>query len=355
MSVTKLQKASFGACALGFAVWAGGAAAVAQNSTMPKDDDAKMAGNQQSSGVRSVANGQKLTMKGIVIKREDDQTLVVRDDTGADTLVVLDPATSIKTKGGFFSGGRSLGPTSLLRGLNLEIEGRGDAQGHLVAKKVRFSDADYKVARSLEARIDPVEGRVNGAEGRLAQVEDNARRTSGQLDELLAVSNAARGGARAAQDTADSAVAGVKATNDRIGALDDYVPQDVAAINFRTGSAVLSPEAKAQLDALAEKALALRGYVLEVTGYTDAAGSVERNRALSQRRAEAVIQYLLENHQIPLRRIVPSYGYGEANAVADNKSREGRAQNRRVEVKILVSRGLNQAAPEMAKPAQPEQ
>jgi outer membrane protein OmpA-like peptidoglycan-associated protein len=350
MIITKLQKASLSALALGVALVASAAQLSAQGAAMPQDKSAAA-----SQGVRNVANGQKANFKGVIVRREDDQTWVVRDETNTDTLVALDPATSIKSKGGFFGGGKSYSPASLLRGLNVEIEGRGDAQGRVVAKKIRFSDSDYRVARSLETRIDPVEGRVQGAEGRLSQVEENARRTSGQLDELLAVSNAARGGAKAAQETADAAVAGVNRTNERISALDEYTPQDVAMINFKTGSAALSLEAKAQLDGLAAKAISLRGYVIEVTGYTDSVGSVERNRVLSQRRAEAVIRYLLDNHQIPLRRIVPSYGYGENNAVADNTTREGRAQNRRVEVKILVSKGITQSGPDMPKPADPQQ
>jgi outer membrane protein OmpA-like peptidoglycan-associated protein len=68
---------------------------------------------------------------------------------------------------------------------------------------------------------------------------------------------------------------------------------------------------------------------------------------LSQRRADTVIRYLIENHNIPLRRIVTPYGYGETNPVAENNSRDGRAQNRRVEVKLLVNKGLIQSAPAM--------
>ena len=91
--------------------------------------------------------------------------------------------------------------------------------------------------------------------------------------------------------------------------------------------------------------------MLEVSGFASADGSTEANRRLSQRRADTVIRYLVENHQIPLRRIVTPYGYGESNAVADNATREGREQNRRVEVKVLVNRGLIQGAPQMTRPA----
>jgi outer membrane protein OmpA-like peptidoglycan-associated protein len=168
---------------------------------------------------------------------------------------------------------------------------------------------------------------------------------------LAAVSNAAKGGAKAAQETADAAVAGVNATNDRISALDDYVVQDTMAINFRVNSAILSRDAKAQLDSVATKAQSAKGYVIEVSGYTDSTGSVDKNRRLSQQRADSVVRYLVENHQIPLRRIVTPYGYGEAQSIADNRTRSGREANRRVEVKILVNRGLVQPAPTITTPA----
>jgi len=142
-------------------------------------------------------------------------------------------------------------------------------------------------------------------------------------------------------------VAGVNATNERISALDDYEPQTVTAVNFRTGSAVLSADSKTKLDEIATKAMNAKGYVLEVSGFADATGSIARNRALSQRRADAVITYLVENHNIPLRRIVTPYGYGELNPVAENDSREGRAQNRRVEIKLLVNKGLTSPSPTM--------
>src|SRR5205807_9649826 len=300
--------------------------------------------NSTATRARTVASGEKMKIKGVVVKREAD-TFTVRDLTGNDTIVRLTDRTSVKSSGGFLRSGTNYGSTNILRGLNLEVEGRGGSNGELVADRVRFSETDLRTARTVETRANPLEERATAAEGRLSEVEQNAQKLSGQLDELAAVSNAARGGAKAAQQTADSAVAGVNATNDRISALDDYVPQETAAVNFRVGSSVLNPDARTKLDEIATKALNAKGYVLEVTGYADSTGSTARNRALSQRRADAVIRYLVENHQIPLRRIVTPSGCGESNPVADNKTREGRTQNRRVAVKVLVNKGLTPPAP----------
>jgi len=299
-----------------------------------------------TAGSRTVASGQKMKIKGVVTRRDAD-TFTVRDNNGVDTVVRLDDRSSVKTKGGFLRSGANYAQTQILRGLNLEVDGRGDASGQLYAEKIRFNESDLRVARAVESRAAPLEDRASTTETKLSQVEQNAQRLSGQLDELSAVANTAKGGARAAQETADAAVAGVNTTNERISALDDYEPQTVLAVNFKSGSAALSVDSKATLDELATKALNARGYVVEVSGFTDAAGSLERNRALSQRRADAVIRYLVENHSIPLRRIVTPYGFGESNAVAENNSRAGRAQNRRVEVKLLVNKGLMQQAPAM--------
>jgi outer membrane protein OmpA-like peptidoglycan-associated protein len=297
-------------------------------------------------GSRTVASGQKMKIKGVVTRRDSD-TFTVRDMNGVDTVVRLSDRTSVKTKGGFLRGGTNYAQTSILRGLNLEVEGRGNGSGELDAEKIRFNETDMRTAQAVESRAAPLEERASDTENKLSQVEANAQRLSGQLEELAAVSNAARGGAKAAQATADAAVAGVNATNERISALDDYAPQETAAVNFKSGSAVLSPDAKTKLDDIASKAMNAKGYVLEVSGYADSRGSINLNRALSQRRADAVIRYLVENHQIPLRRIVTPFGYGETNPVAENDTREGRAQNRRVEIKLLVNKGLTSPAPAM--------
>jgi outer membrane protein OmpA-like peptidoglycan-associated protein len=290
---------------------------------------------QTEGQIRSLSSGQKYKIEGAVVAKDDDGTFVVRDTTGNDTRIVIGPETSIKTKGGFFGGGDRIASNQIVRGLYMTIEGRGDAQGNLAATKVRFDKDDFRVAQSIETRVAP-------AEERLTLAEQNAQRVAGQIDELMAISNAARGGAKAAQETADAAVAGVNATNQRISSLDDYVVQSTATVNFRVGSSVLSPEAKSQLDEVAAAAQGLKGYTIEITGFASSEGSTTMNKRLSQRRAQAVIDYLVEQHNVPLRRIGTSYGFGELQAVADNTTREGREQNRRVEIKLLVSRGINQ-------------
>jgi outer membrane protein OmpA-like peptidoglycan-associated protein len=289
---------------------------------------------QTDTQTRTLTSGQKYKIQGVVVSK-DENSFVVRDATGVETRVVMTSVTSVKTKGGFFGGSTTTPTEAIVRGLNLEVEGRGDQTGALAATKVRFGKDDLAVAQSIDSRVAP-------AEERLTQAEQNAERISGQIDELVAVSNAAKGGAKAAQDTADAAVAAVNATNQRITSLDDYVVQTTETVNFKVNSAVLSPDAKSRLDQVATQALQLKGYVIEITGFASAEGSTAKNKELSKRRAQAVIDYLVETHNIPLRRIGQSYGFGELQAVADNSTREGREQNRRVEVKLMVSRGLNQ-------------
>jgi outer membrane protein OmpA-like peptidoglycan-associated protein len=295
---------------------------------------------QTSTRTATVVSGQKTKLKGAVVSSTNSSFVVQDDVSGAQTTVVVNDRTSIKTKGGFFGGGTKYAAANITRGLHVEVEGRGDGT-NLVAEKVRFTDTDLRTARTLEANIVPVEGRVGTAEGRIGEVEQNAQRMSGQLDELAAVSNAAAGGAVAAQERADQAVQGVEVANERINNIDDYTPEQSIKINFKARSAVLTPESKASLDQVAEYAKNARGYLIEVTGYAYESKDKNVNRRLSEQRAESVVRYLVENHNVPLRRILTPFGYGAMNPLNDNKTRDERAENRRAEVRVLVNRGLN--------------
>jgi OOP family OmpA-OmpF porin len=266
--------------------------------------------------IQSIPNGAKLKFKGVVISRDDADTFTIRDRNRTDYRVALTDRTSVKTYGGFLRSGKKYPVTDILRGLIVEVEGRGDAQGRLVADKIRFNESDMRAAITSDTRVTPV--------------EENQQRIAGQMDELYAVAAEARTEATAA--------------NERISALDDFDVQETVAVTFRVNSAVLSPEAKRQLDELASKANEAKGYVIEVAGHTDSTGSEAKNFRLSQQRAEAVVQYLAVAHKIPLRRFVTPMGYGKTEFVADNSTAAGRAQNRRVEVKMLLNRGMTQTS-----------
>lgn len=269
---------------------------------------------RRTQNTQSVPNGSKLKFKGVVISRDAD-TFTIRDRNRTDYQVLLTDNTSIKTYGGFLRRGKKYAVTDILRGLIVEVEGRGDTQGQLVAENVRFNESDMRAAVTTDTRVNPV--------------EENQERLSGQMDELYTVAAEARAEAASA--------------NERISEMDDYDVQDTVTVTFRVNSAIISPQAKQQLSALAEKALAAKSYIIEVGGYTDASGSEAKNFILSRQRAENVVQYLAVTHKIPLRRFITPMGYGKTEAVADNKTSTGRAQNRRVEVKMLLNRGMSKS------------
>jgi len=262
-----------------------------------------------------------MKFQGVVIERNAD-TFTIRDRTRTDYMVRITDDTSIKTNGGFLRGGKKYPVTDLLRGLIVEVEGRGDAQGELVADKIRFNESDMRAAITSDTRVGPV--------------EENQKKIANQMDELYAVAQEAR--------------QQVAAVNDRVTALDEYDVQQSVSVTFRTNSAVLSPEAKQQLDEFATKALASSGYMIEISGHTDSTGGETKNMRLSRDRAESVVEYLTVKHKIPARRFITPMGYGKSDAVADNSTSAGRAQNRRVEVKILANRGLSGKVSNPAKP-----
>lgn len=189
--------------------------------------------------------GKKEKVSGVIVRREPD-SFVLREDNGRDVLVKLTNSTKVEEKkGNPFRGAKHYAATQLLRGLNVEVDGRADTSGALVADKIKFTKNEYETAQSVESRVTPVEGRLGTAETRLSQSEQNAQRMAGQIEELNSVANAATSSAKTAQQTANTAVAGVQSTNQRISEIDDYQPQKTVTIHFKVNSAVLSPEAKA--------------------------------------------------------------------------------------------------------------
>ena len=112
-------------------------------------------------------------------------------------------------------------------------------------------------------------------------------------------------------------------------------------MKFGVGSSKIAAADQEELKKLAQTATGLKGYIVEVTGYADATGGAEMNTKLSEARAKAVTVFLMQQGSVPVRHIVAPGAMGEYRPAATNETASGRAENRRVEVKVLVNKGIS--------------
>jgi OOP family OmpA-OmpF porin len=303
---------------------------------------------QDNATTRPVASGERVRkFKGIVVRRGADSFTMSESMGGPQTVVLLTPETQVKShKKGVLRGSKDYAEAHILRGLRLEVDGTGNAEGQLVAERIRFDEQDLRTAQSLRSTVDPVEADLRE---QLRQQQLNQERLASQLEETQAVVQTVRGEAAAAQSRADSAHSAAEKAlldadraNNRINGLDDFDPIKIISVNFRTGSSVLGPKAKADIDEAAAwvKTQNTNGWVVAVVGFADSTGNTARNRALSEKRAQNVLYYLVTNHRLPLQHLVEPFGYGELEPTADNTTREGRAKNRRTEIRLMVNKGI---------------
>jgi OmpA-OmpF porin, OOP family len=318
---------------------------------------------------KSFESGQKADVKGVIISRDGD-VLKVRGDDDSIGTVDLTNTTKIQLKHGIFGRKNAMDAGALIPGLHIEAEGTGGDKGDLIAAKVVFDPNSMRASRQIDTRVSPLEARAGGLEGRATtlegragQLENRAGTIEGRQNDLDATEKQTQQKVGDVKTEADQANQGVSNVNARVTNLDNYDPKFSATVYFKTGSAVLTAQAKQDLDDVAQKAKAEKGFVIEVAGFADTTGKVALNQELSQRRADAVIQYLEENGDIPLNRVLTPAGLGTSHEVADNHTSSGRKLNRRVEVKVLVNQGLvaadghapsSSGAPATATPAPPQ-
>jgi OmpA-OmpF porin, OOP family len=132
----------------------------------------------------------------------------------------------------------------------------------------------------------------------------------------------------------------IEENSNRFSLLADYDVKGQTSVKFGVGSSNLSADDKQALQEIAQTATSLNGYIVEVTGYADSTGSAAMNTKLSEERAKAVIAFLMQQGGVPVRHIVAPGAMGEYGAAASNETKAGRAENRRVEVKVLVNKGI---------------
>jgi len=291
-------------------------------------------GNAFAQDVRKVSAGEEIKkMKGVVTKRDPDAFRMTDPNGGPAVDVLLTAQTEVKShKRGVFRGSKEYAAGYILRGLRLEVDGVGNADGQIVADKIRFDEQDLRAAQALKSTVDPLEAEMNE---KLRKQQDEQERLAGQIAENQALTEQARAEAAKAQQTADYA-------NNRINGLDDFDTLKTITVPFASGSATLGPKAKATIDEAAAwvKTQNTKGWVMAVVGYADSTGNSQRNIDLSERRANAVIYYIVNKYKMSLNRLVQPFGYGQLEPVAENKTKEGRAKNRRVEIRLMVNKGI---------------
>jgi len=296
-----------------------------------------------------IPNGQQVKkLKGIVTKREPDYFLMGDTMGGAQTTVLLTNDTEVKShKKGVLRGSKTYEAGHLLRGLRVEVDGVGNAEGQLVADKIRFDEQDLRTAQALRSTVDPIEAELRR---QLAQQQAQQEKLAGQLQETQAVAVAARSEAAAAQASANEAGEAARkaqgaadVANNRINGLDDFDIIKTVIVNFSTNSSVLTTTQKATIDEVAAwvRTQNTNGWAVEVIGYADTTGNTLHNRTLSEKRANSVIYYLVTEKGLKPQRLIQPFGAGQMHPVAENSSREGRAKNRRVEIKLMINKGIS--------------
>ena len=255
---------------------------------------------------------------------------------------------------GFLRGWRSVGGS---RGSGDAVINRIAINSHIVGDDNMISRIAVVSALSVFVVVSStacatkkyVRNRINERatplEQRTGELEETSRRNTQDIARIGEEITDVRGRADRAQSQADTALTRANEANTRVTTteqsltdlrtnLDKYTVQNTATVNFESDSWELSDETKAALDGLAAQIRDRDNFILEMEGFADSRGSETYNYQLTQKRAEAVRRYLAEQHNVPLFRM-HVLGLGEARAVADNTTRDGRAQNRRVEVRLL--------------------
>lgn len=232
------------------------------------------------------ALAQSQELSGIVVTNANGR-LTLKTPQGDQTIVVP-PNVRVRSISGAFNGQKETVPlTAVIPGLPVVVDVDGSG-GQLVASEIDYKAKDYKTAAQIQAGV-----------------QETARRE-----------------------------AELRAAYSRMG---DWDIRAEKTLYFKTGSAVISPEGKKELMSLAHSAKEHKGYVVSVLGFADPSGEAGSNERLSNRRAQAVINYLKQSGKLLPGRVLSASAMGEMNIPADEPKSAAYANARRVTVRVLTS------------------
>jgi outer membrane protein OmpA-like peptidoglycan-associated protein len=278
-------------------------------------------------------------VKGMIISRTGE-TLIVKSAQGNVTVVLTDSTTTKDDRGLFGLEKQQMSDVVLIPGLKVDVEGTSDDTGRVVAKTITVDGDDLETAEMVQSGLNPTAEQVAANVQTLAAHNEQLAAHNEQLAAHKEKIDANRQNVSANKQQIQENIKDIEKNTNRFTALSEYEVKGEATANFDVGSTKISAQDQEELEKLAQTATGLTGYIIEVTGYADSRGSAAMNTKLSENRAKAVITFLMQQGNVPVRHIVAPGAMGEYGSAAPNETKAGRAENRRVVVKVLVNKGI---------------
>jgi OmpA-OmpF porin, OOP family len=285
------------------------------------------------------SNGQKVKINGLITGRDGDNLTLKTLKGSTNVTVALTDDTKIQSPKGLGLRHSEQSVTALIPGLKITVEGTGtDTQ--VVAKTITLQKADLLLAETIQAGLNPTQQQQATNTSNIAENKEGvaANKEGVAANQQQIASN--QGAISANQQAIAGNQQEIQATTQRFSELSEYNTTAKATVYFATGSYAISDSDKAALKLLAATAVGTKGYIVQVKGFADSSGSAAMNQRLSMDRAQAVVAFLLQNCNVPLRHIVAPGAMGIADPASPNETADGRADNRRVDVKVLVNKGV---------------
>jgi OmpA-OmpF porin, OOP family len=279
-------------------------------------------------------------VKGMITSRTGE-TLIVKSAVGTTTVVLTDNTRTKDDRGLFGLEKQEMSSVVLIPGLKVDVDGTSDDQGRFVAKTITVDGDDLETAEMIQSGLHPtaqqVAANVQALEAHQGQLAAHDVQLAAQKENI----ETNQQNIAANKQQIEANIKDIEENTQRFTALSEYDVRRQATVNFEVGSTKISVKDQIELKELANTATSLKGYIIEVTGYADSTGDAAMNTKLSEDRAKAVVTYLMQKGEVPVRHIVAPGAMGEYGAAAPNETQAGRAENRRVEVKVLVNKGIN--------------
>jgi outer membrane protein OmpA-like peptidoglycan-associated protein len=288
--------------------------------------------------------GEKGKVKGQIISRKGDQVKVQDTKTGSMAVVLITDDTKVlRNKSKIvFHRHEDMDVTAMVPGLTISAEGVGNASGQLEATKITFSPDEFAIEVAQEQQIIANRSAAAGAQSTANQGVAAAGAAQSSANQAQTSADQAGATANAAGTVAVMNAAAVQMINQRVSDLDSYTTVAEAVLYYPSGQYNLDDPGRAELDKLVALAQSTDGYLIEIAGYASKTGTKEANQQLSEDRANTVAQYLRNQGRVPMRRIVVPAGYGATHPDFTNDDPQGRELNRRVDVKLIVNKGVQE-------------